>query len=116
MILRYLIIYKVLLNGWCRVHQTSKNTRSILTAGFGSQGVLNKDPIVWLDGTRTSPKSTSKIFKNQITTLLKSLFDNFGMYILSWCYEVFSFIKNDFSVLCLMIPIFQSVVCPTNVL
>jgi hypothetical protein len=82
MILRYLIM-RPLLNSRCPVHRTSKNTRYIFPADFASQGVLNKDPIVWLDGTKASPKSTSKIFKNQITTSLKSLFDNFGMYILS---------------------------------
>ncbi len=35
-----------------RIHFSGK---SILPAGFVSQGVLNKDPAVWLDGARPLP-------------------------------------------------------------
>jgi hypothetical protein len=46
--------------GRCRVYRKSENTESIYPAGFASQGILNKDPKVLLDGPLPPLKSTSK--------------------------------------------------------
>ncbi len=36
----------------------------IFTAGFAGQGLLNKDPKVWLDGTRPPQKYVCKCIKS----------------------------------------------------
>ncbi len=39
-----------------KAHQVSENTESIFPGGFACQGVLKKDPTVWLDGARQPQK------------------------------------------------------------
>jgi hypothetical protein len=48
---------KVIIFLWYPIMFNWDFVKSIFTAGFAGQGVLNEDPTVWLDGARQHPIS-----------------------------------------------------------